>query len=384
MKTKILTAAIASVMASSVAMAEGHSNAVSSALANGTVSGEVYGGYTNVGIDSNVTDPEADTNISDFDLDILRLGYNTNISDSTELGIEVEWTLGDGPGQNSETRIRDLFVAKSINDNTTVTLGRFKQLADRNEAVEESDAIFTGSVSGPSTLQSIADFEETGEDLESDVANLARRIDGIEVKHANASGLNGTVSIYKGGNDTSGGDSDRQLSYAGSLGWQGGSDDLSFGATVALFKEDGGDTGQEADGYSLIVNGAMGPVVASLTYADRTQETNGAADVDYDSIGVAGAFNLGGASRSFDNYGVLQGPSVASGDMAYEIGFNYNSATVEEGAGEYDADDMGIVLNAYCGPNTKVYLSYTDQEWDFGAGGTAEFDQIALGARLDF
>ena len=370
MKTKILTAAIASVMASSVAMAEGHSNAVSSALANGTVSGEVYGAYRQNGIDGG-----ADS--SDIDLDILRLGYSTSVNDSTELGIEVEWMLDENG--NTATEIRDLFVAKSVSDNTTVTVGRFKQTADRNAAVEQSDALFTSSVSGPALLGGVL-----GAGLSSDVANLERRIDGVEVKSANASGLNGTVSIYKGGNDTSGGDSDRQLSYAGSLGWQGGSDDLSFGATVALFKEDGGDTGQEADGYSLIVNGAMGPVVASLTYADRTQETNGAADVDYDSIGIAGAFNLGGASRSFDNYGVLQGPSVASGDMAYEIGFNYNSATVEEGAGEYDADDMGIVLNAYCGPNTKVYLSYTDQEWDFGAGGTAEFDQIALGARLDF
>ena len=370
MKTKILTAAIASVMASSVAMAEGHSNAVSSALANGTVSGEVYGAYRQDGIDGG-----ADS--SDIDLDILRLGYSTSVNDSTELGIEVEWMLDENG--NTATEIRDLFVAKSVSDNTTVTVGRFKQTADRNAAVEQSDALFTSSVSGPALLGGAL-----GAGLSSDVANLERRIDGVEVKSANASGLNGTVSIYKGGNDTSGGDSDRQLSYAGSLGWQGGSDDLSFGATVALFKEDGGDTGQEADGYSLIFNAAMGPVVAALTYADRTQENNSGVDVDFDSIGVAGAFNLGGASRSFDNYGVLQGPSVASGDMAYEIGFNYNSATVEEGAGEYDADDMGIVLNAYCGPNTKVYLSYTDQEWDFGAGGTAEFDQIALGARLDF
>jgi len=373
MKTKILTAAIASVMASSVAMAEGHSNAVSSALANGTVSGEVYGAYRQDGIDGG-----ADS--SDIDLDILRLGYSTNVNDSTELGIEVEWMLDENG--NTATEIRDLFVAKSVSDNTTVTVGRFKQTADRNAAVEQSDALFTSSVSGPALLGAL------GNGLSADVANLERRIDGVEVTSANASGLNGTVSIYKDGNDTSGGDSDRQLSYAGSLGWQGGSDDLSFGATVALFKEDGGDTGQEADGYSLIVNGAMGPVVASLTYADRTQETNGAADVDYDSIGVAGAFNLGGASRSFDNYGVLQGPSVASGDMAYEIGFNYNSASVEGSTfalgSDYDADAMGIVLNAYCGPNTKVYLSYTDEEWDFGAGTTAEFDQIALGARLDF
>ena len=361
MKTKILTAAIASVMASSVAMAEGDSNAVSSALANGTVSGEVYGAYRSEdddGVDS-----------SDFDLDVLRIGYTTNVNDSTELGIEVEWALGDGPGENDQTIIRDLYVAKAINDNTTVTVGRFKQLADRNVAVEQSDALFT-------TLA-----------LEADALGL-RRIDGVEIKHANASGLNGTLSVYKGGEDTSGGDTERNFGYAASLGWQGGADDLSFGVTAAAFQVDGDDSGAastEDSGYSIILNAAMGPVVASLEYLDTTEESTGNEDVDVDGIVIQGAFNLGGASRSFDNYGVLQGPTVAKGDMGYEIGFAYSTGTEEEnGFLDVDQDAMGIVLNAYCGPNTKWFLSYTDVETDNGVGADQEFDQIALGARLDF
>ncbi|RZV48909.1 MAG: hypothetical protein EX270_13475, partial [Pseudomonadales bacterium] len=221
MKMKQLTMAVAaaSVVVSGAAVAGGHGDAVSSALSSAKVSGEVYGAYRSQTTDVGATS----TDVSDFDLEEARLGITANLDDDTELGVEMGWDTGDGFGGNSGTLLRDLYVAKSYG-NAVVTAGRFKQVADRDNNVEKSDALFT--LPGEVSLSSLG---------------AMRRIDGVEVKSTFEGGLHGSLALYKGGNDFTGGDIEREFGYAGSFGWQGGNDDASFGATVSLFDEAGTD-----------------------------------------------------------------------------------------------------------------------------------------------
>ena len=160
-------------------------NIVTSALANGTITGEVYVGFFDKGYDLDNSSAASGYSASDIELDELRLGYSTRISDSTELGIEIEL--------ESDDVIYDLFVAKSINDTTTITAGRFKQIASRSAAMERSDNPLTTSVS---LLDIAADANDTTvngnalDDLALLTAGFARRVDGVELKTASESGLN--------------------------------------------------------------------------------------------------------------------------------------------------------------------------------------------------
>ena len=85
MKIKKLTTAVAlaAITTSGAAVADNHaSEAVKTALANAVISGEAYGGYWNSSVDNGTTE----TDTSDFDLDLFRLGLTTTVKEDVEFG----------------------------------------------------------------------------------------------------------------------------------------------------------------------------------------------------------------------------------------------------------------------------------------------------------
>lgn len=367
MKMKQLTMAVAaaSVVVSGAAVAGGHGDPVTTALANAKVSGEVYGAYRNGTTDSG----SGETEISDFDIDELRLGLTTNVHDNKEFGIELGWIILDGPGNNSATVVRDLYGAKSYG-NTVVTVGRFKQIADRDNYMEQSDALFNDGAS----------IGTIGAD---------RRIDGVEVKTHVDGGLHGSLSVYKGGVDTeiTGADTEisRNLGFAASGGWQGGNDDMSFGVTLTVFQQDGNDPGGfDTDGFGVSTFIATGPLTGTLSYADNESDpVGGGTKTENDGFQLMAALDLGGAARSFDQYGVYQGPSLGEDGRGYEAVISFGSGDSETGTTESETDGWGIGFNMYCGPYTKWFIQYTDSETEIGSAKT-ETDGFAIGGRLDF
>jgi len=411
MKTKLLTAAIAVATLSSATsvMADG----ITTALANGTISGEAYGGYRTGTIedqDNELGLGSTDSDFSDGDIDKLRLGFNAQIMENVEFGIEAEWNAGDHADESSTTTIRDLYIAKTYGD-TVVTAGRFKQIADRTAAIEESDSIIAESaldagvaafadqvLSGAPASFTLDVAEFIGEIRWELAPSATRRVDGIEVKHANASGLNGSLAFYKGGVDSSGADMERNWGYSGSIGWQGSADDIQFGVTLAAYQEDSDESdaiAYESSGFSATVNADFGLAVAILGYSDNEIESeNGAsADASQDGFNAQVAVDLGGAARNFDKYGVLGAPELAANEWGFEFGLTYSQIEHENdgysgallgGTFDADLDQLGVGINAYHGLNKKVYLQYVDGELDFDGGGSVEVDQILLGGRIDF
>lgn len=410
MKTKLLTAAIAtaSIMTSGVASADGHANsAINTAIENTVFTGSVFSAYRMIDSDTN-----GDT--SDWDLDAIRFGFSTTIKEDTQLNVELGYSPGDkvdafdtvGTLEDADdagfrlVSVRDLNLAKKIG-NTTITAGRLRTIADRNDAAADEDSLFNSS------LQGVA-------------LNTAPIIDGIEIKSYNDTGLHGSAAAFKGGLDTTGGDSERDLGFNISAGWIGGNDDLSFGITLAYSDIDGGEsdvalgtagTGEEneSDGYSVSTFIAAGPVTATLAYSDRESESSdtvvdalgvvtgtSSSDTETDGYGLQVAYDLGGAGRGFDHYGVWQGPTIAKGQTAYEVVFSYgmrnseikNGATGSElpadAGSDTDTDSFGLGINAYCGPHTKWFLEYTTSENDPDMGVKTDTDVIAFGARLDW
>ena len=362
------------------------SNIVTSALANGTITGEVYVGFFDKGYDLDNSSAASGYSASDIELDELRLGYSTRISDSTELGIEIEL--------ESDDVIYDLFVAKSINDTTTITAGRFKQIASRDAAIERSDNPLTTSVS---LLDIAAEADDTTvngyalDDLALLTAGFARRVDGVELKTASESGLNGTFSLYKGGNDSTDGDFKRNFGLAGSTGWQAIGDERQYGFTAAWFLQDGdqSDTSNSADshGYSFTANLATEFFAGSITYAGSevdVEQLGVTTTNDVDGITIAGVINLYDAQRSTDQYGILQRPTALEDELSCEAGFNISTTSIDDGTNTIDVNTISIAFNAYYGAYTKLYITWSEEEWEFDGGKNYVVDQLAIGARLDF
>ncbi len=361
-------------------------NMVTSALANGTINGEVYVGFFDKGYDLDNSSAANGYSVSDIELDELRLGFNTRISDSTELGIEIEL--------ESDDVIYDLFVAKSINDTTTITAGRFKQIASRDAATERSDNPLTTSVSLLDIAAEANDTTVNGytlDDLALLTAGFARRVDGVELKTASESGLNGTFSLYKGGNDSTDGDFKRNFGLAGSTGWQAIGDERQYGFTAAWFLQDGdqSDISNSADshGYSFTANLATEFFAGSITYSGSevdVEQLGVTSTNDVDGIAIAGVINLYDAQRSFDQYGILQRPTALEDELSCEAGFNVSTTSIDDGTNTIDVNTIGVAFNAYYGAYTKLYITWSEEEWEFDGGKNYVVDQLAIGARLDF
>lgn len=412
MKRTNLTIAIAAAALASTSLvyADGHaSNTIKTALADSTLTGQVYGGYQNnenefvSGTPAAVTTSEG----SDFGLEEARLGLISQVKDNVELGIEMIWNAGAGPGQNSQTVINDLYLKKDYG-NTSVYVGRFKQVADRRSAVERSDAIFTG-----------LNLDTGFGGISFATTTLGpRRADGVQVSSFNDAGFHGSAAIIKAGVDTendanNNSDSTRKFGYSLTGGWIGGDDNLQFGVTLGYAQNDGdedsdsgADTSSESDssGYSIQTILATGPFVGGLNYNDgetesesRNGTTRSTEDNDADGYNLWGAFNLLNAERSFDQYGVLQGPNLSKGEIGYEVGLSYgsgDSATEEnDGLGtptsftksESELDAWSLAFNVYTGENCKWFFQYSQVESEQGGNSLdLESTSFTLGGRLSF
>ncbi len=411
MKINRLAAAIAatSIVVSTQAIADGHSNSVTSALANGKLTGQVYGGLTRETTETS-TSPSTttqETTDTQFDFDILRMGYTATLKDNVELGIEAQVDPGDDVNDSSSVFLRDLYGAKSFGNNT-VTLGRFKPIYDR--ATREKDALFTEPTNG-------------------------MRIDGVEFKGFQDTGVNYSASIKKGGlkkDDTNDGtgpsgntdvETEDNFGFAFSAGWQGGDNGLKFGGFIAFDQVDGDEETEkdttsgvttkagtlttsenvESDGFLIGGNLDAGAITAILRYSDGEVEYESGDSssgfstrtVETDGFTLSGAFDLGGAKRSFDQFGVWQGPKLSKGQWGHEIVATIGQWTAEEstsgvsGSTDTDTDTYGIGYNGYCGEYTKVYALYTtseDEETTTGISGSedSESDTLTLGIRLAF
>lgn len=377
---------------------------ISSRLANGKFSGEAFGGARMESFDLDDGSPDSDA--TDFTSDIVRLGYHANVKDNMIFGAELQLLPGsEATDSLSATRLQDLYFQWQY-DQKTKTLGRFKQSVNRESAVELSDARFTQGASfdlGATNIQSSLGI--TSSEANAFIALLngsARRVEGAEIKGFTDAGLNYTLALYKGGTDTTGNDSDRNFGYSGSLGWQGGDNNLQFGASIGLFMEAGNEiddptggtgdiTSNDYEGYRFSGNIATGPVTANLYFADNTVETDvdggtSAPDIENSSFGISASFDFGGAGRSYDNFGILQGPNLSGNDWAFEgvINLRQDSIEISGVSGELDVDTWGLGVNAYCGQYTKIYGSYSSAEIDGGGSEKPSVDQLAVGVRFDF
>lgn len=406
MKLKKIYAAMAiSTMASP--MAAIGNNEITSALSGGKITGEVFGGYWNTSIDLDAGS-SFNSDSSDITFDRARLGYEAQVKDNVIFGAELEFYNSSSLNFDTEAtsgldeqRFTDLFLQKQRGDQIQ-TLGRFKQTFNRESAVELSDALFT-QVAGinDSTFQSsLSGFSSSDFSIISDVLGGAdRRIEGGEIKGANAAGLNYTFALYKGGVDQRDGDSDRGFGYAASIGWQGGEDGLLFGFNAGLFMENGDETtntvaideitDSSINGVRLSGSIATGPLTGTVYYADNILEyqidDNTTPDLENSTIGFDAALNFGGAARTFDGFNVRQGPSLAKEGWGYEAVVNYRLDTLEsDGAADIDINQWGLGINAYCSEHTKIYGSYSTVEIDAGASQKPTIDQIAVGLVLNF
>lgn len=405
MKINRLAAAIAatSIVVSTQAIADGHSNSVTSALANGKLTGQVYGGLTrstteveDSKVDPKTTNEDTDT---EFDFDYIRMGYIATVKEDVEFGIEAQLDPGNDVNSSSSVTIRDLYGKKSFGNNA-VTLGRFKPIYDRE--AEQSDALFTNPTTG-------------------------MRIDGVEFKGFQDTGLNYSASIQKGGlvdEDSSGsGNSDDEtednFGISLSAGWQGGDNGLKFGGFIAFDQTDGDETSskntvtdvttvteeEETDKFIIGGNLDAGTIVAILRYTDTEVEDKSgntssgftSTTTETDGFTLSGAFDLGGANRSFDQFGVLQGPKVANGEWGQEIVLHFSQTDTEwsqsgvspSASIDTETDTFGIGYNAYCGKYTKLYALYETSESEAEEENVTgsidtDGDTFTLGLRLAF
>ena len=372
---------------------------ITSRLAAGKLSGEAFGGYWNTKVDFDAgSSSESDS--SDFTFDRVRLGYEAGVKDDVIFGAELELFPGsESDDVLSGSRFTDLYLQKN-KPNMSKTLGRFKQTFNRESATELSDNLFTQMAGFTDT-----DFDSALGITDPSLADLYRgllngadrRIEGGEIKGTQPTGLNYTFAVYKGGIDSTDGDSDRSFGYAGSVGWQGGDDDIQFGFNAGLFQQQGdeSDVGSNVEnvetmGYRLGGNLTSGIFSGNLYYASNEAEFdfNGssASDLENTTFGAHASFDLGGARRSFDEFNVRQGPSLSGDDWAYEAVLMYRQDSIEQdgSSGDIDFTQWGIGVNAYCSEYTKLYGSYSSLEIDGGGSQKPTVDQFALGVRFDF
>jgi len=389
MKTKLLTAAIAagSVLGSTsvLAAADSGSDALRTTLGNATLTAEGYGGYTNYEED-NVSSKQE---LSDFDFDKLRIGLNGTIKEDVTFGFELEWVLNDADfvdnvdgnsNDENDLNLNDLYVERAFGT-TIATLGRFKQLNERANSVEMRDHVFDGG-------NAFSDAD--------------RRVDGAQVRHSNETGLHASGAVYKGGvnDESASGDveRDRNFGYSASLGWIGSvGDGITLGGTFSGYQEDGNESEAamsdfEWSGYALEAVIGVGPVVGGLTWSTNEQEgtSGGTPNVDFETehTSLWAAWNLSNAGRTFNEYGVLQGPSVNAGDLGYEVAIRYGMGEDENKLSSFkeETDFWAIAFNLYCGSHTKWFAQISQEESEDDATGATmqEIDVIRLGGRFAF
>lgn len=398
MKKNFMSVAILSTigLGSTQAMADGHLDTITSALKNGKLTGQVYGGLTRTReVDSTVpaTTTQKETD-SELDFDFLRMGYVATVKDNVEYGVEIQLDPGNDVDSSSNVTIRDLYIAKDIG-NEIVTLGRFKPIYDRTDAIEQSDALFTDP-------------------------SIGLRIDGIEIKGVLPIGLNYSASFKKAGtklvltNDSGNTDSDLQdtFGFSTSLGWQGTNNNVQFGGYLAINTEDGNDTTDKTNGIATVDNNLAtdtfifaGNISAGffngiLHYSEIEEElddsiTQTITTTERDGYTAYASFNLGGANRSFNDYGVLQGPKLSKDQWGQEIVVKYGQSTLELSDNgvlapvQTEIDIFGIGYNAYCNEYTKIYALFEKVENAAKTkgvqGSTNEnVETISIGLRLAF
>lgn len=389
-------------------MAATGNNEITSALSNGKITGEVFGGYWNTSVD---LDAGSDANIdsSDFTFDSAVLGYEAQVKEAVIFKAELEFYNSSSLNFDTEAtsgldeqRLSELFLQKQSGDQIQ-TLGRFEQTFNRQSIVEGSaDALFTRTAAFDSTSfqNAFAAINPLNSSIIADVLGGADTlIEGGEVKGANAAGLNYTFALYKGGVDQRDGDSDRGFGYAASIGWQGGEDGLLFGFNAGLFMENGDETTNTAaineitdssiNGVRLSGSVATGPLTGTVYYADNILEyqidDNTAPDLENSTIGFDATLDFGGAARTFDGFNVRQGPSLSKEGWGYEAVVRYRVDTLEsDGAADIELNQWGLGINAYCSEHTKIYGSYSTVEIDAGGSQKPAIDQIAVGLVLNF